>query len=53
MLGSGTSKADADAFVAKSLRHQRAQGSVGVVLSRGWPLALISLAVGIWLLATR
>jgi hypothetical protein len=53
MLGSGTSKNEADAFVGKSLQHQRGVGAFGQALWRGWPLAIASLGAGIWLLATN
>ena len=52
MLGRGMSEKDSNAFVAKTLRHQRAEGRVAKVLWRAWPVALAALVAGLVLLAS-
>lgn len=53
MLSPRAPKEEADAFVAKAICQQQRQGALGRALWRAWPLAVIALAVAVWLIVAR
>jgi hypothetical protein len=53
MVGSRAPKDVADAFVDESVQHERRLGAFGQALWRAWPLAIVSLGAGIWLLISN